>query len=164
MNFTFAHNNLNVFDLDRSLSFYKEAFGIDRDKTERCRRRQFYARISRRRRNAAPFGTHMAQRHGSPYELGDNEIHLAFEVDDFDAALAKHKEMGCVCFENPAMGIYFTKILTDTGWRSYLRNNPYTIQVCDQISTISKSKTAASRISRSRKRLSLLYFAKSSVL
>ena len=31
----------------------------------------------------------------------------AFEVDDFDAALAKHKEMGCVCFENPAMGIYF---------------------------------------------------------
>lgn len=42
-----------------------------------------------------------------PYELGDNEIHLAFEVDDFDAALAKHKEMGCVCFENPAMGIYF---------------------------------------------------------
>ena len=26
---------------------------------------------------------------------------------DIDAALAKHKEMGCVCFENPAMGIYF---------------------------------------------------------
>ena len=28
MNFTFAHNNLNVFDLDRSLSFYKEALGL----------------------------------------------------------------------------------------------------------------------------------------
>ena len=41
------------------------------------------------------------------YDLGDNEFHLAFTVDDFDAALAKHKEMNCVCFENPAMGIYF---------------------------------------------------------
>ena len=42
-----------------------------------------------------------------PYELGDNEIHLAFTVDDYDSALAKHKEMDCVCFENPSMGIYF---------------------------------------------------------
>lgn len=42
-----------------------------------------------------------------PYELGDNEIHLAFAVDDFDAAYKKHKEMGCICFENPSMGIYF---------------------------------------------------------
>lgn len=42
-----------------------------------------------------------------PYDLGDNEIHLAFEADDFDAAFARHKEMGCVCFENPKMGIYF---------------------------------------------------------
>ena len=42
-----------------------------------------------------------------PYNLGDNEFHLAFRVDDFDAAHAKHKEMDCICFENPAMGIYF---------------------------------------------------------
>ena len=41
------------------------------------------------------------------YDLGDNEIHLAFTVDDMDAALAHHKEMNCVCFENESMGIYF---------------------------------------------------------
>ena len=29
------------------------------------------------------------------------------ETDDFDAAFKYHKEMGCVCFENPDMGIYF---------------------------------------------------------
>ncbi|MCQ5081151.1 VOC family protein, partial [Gemmiger formicilis] len=28
MNFTFAHNNLNVYDLDASLRFYKEALGL----------------------------------------------------------------------------------------------------------------------------------------
>ena len=29
MNFTFAHNNLNVYDLDASLRFYKEAREFD---------------------------------------------------------------------------------------------------------------------------------------
>ena len=29
------------------------------------------------------------------------------EVDDFDKAYEHHKEMGCICFENKAMGIYF---------------------------------------------------------
>ena len=41
------------------------------------------------------------------YNLGDNEIHLAFYVDDMEAAHKKHEEMGCICYENPAMGIYF---------------------------------------------------------
>ena len=42
-----------------------------------------------------------------PYDLGDNEFHLAFEVDDYEAAHARHAEMGCICYENPEMGIYF---------------------------------------------------------
>ena len=41
------------------------------------------------------------------YDLGDNEIHLAFTTDDMEASHRKHEEMGCICFENPAMGIYF---------------------------------------------------------
>ena len=56
MKFTFAHNNFNVIDLDKSLKFYEEALGLK---------------------------------------------------EDMEAAHAKHKEMGCICFENPAMGIYF---------------------------------------------------------
>ena len=32
---------------------------------------------------------------------------LAFRVEDFEAAHRLHEEMGCICFENPAMGIYF---------------------------------------------------------
>ena len=42
-----------------------------------------------------------------PYNLGDCEFHLAFSVPDFEGAHAKHKEMGCICFENEEMGIYF---------------------------------------------------------
>ena len=29
MKFTFAHNNLNVYDLGKSLDFYKEALGLE---------------------------------------------------------------------------------------------------------------------------------------
>ncbi len=42
-----------------------------------------------------------------PYNLGDNEIHLCFSVDDFEAAHQMHQDMGCICFENQAMGVYF---------------------------------------------------------
>jgi len=42
-----------------------------------------------------------------PYNLGDNEIHLAFRTDNFEAAHRKHQEMGCICYENKNMGIYF---------------------------------------------------------
>ena len=41
------------------------------------------------------------------YDLGENEFHLAVTVDDFDAAHVHHKDMGCICYENLAMGIYF---------------------------------------------------------
>ena len=39
--------------------------------------------------------------------LGDNEFHLALMVDDFAGAHALHEKMGCICYENKAMGIYF---------------------------------------------------------
>ena len=32
---------------------------------------------------------------------------LAFEVDDMDAAYKKHSEMGCICYDNKEMGVYF---------------------------------------------------------
>ena len=28
MNFSFAHNNFNVFDLEKSIAFYKDALGL----------------------------------------------------------------------------------------------------------------------------------------
>ena len=45
--------------------------------------------------------------HLQPYNLGECEFHLAFQAEDYEAAHKKHEEMGCICFENEAMGIYF---------------------------------------------------------
>jgi len=108
MTFTFAHNNFNVLDLDKSLEFYREALGL-----------------TEVRRKTAEDGSYiivfLVDTAGSvhqleltwlrdwnrPYNLGDNEFHLAFKVDDFEAAHALHEEMDCICFENHQMGIYF---------------------------------------------------------
>lgn len=43
------------------------------------------------------------------YDLGECEFHLAFHVDDFESCHKHHEEMGCICYENPGMGIYFIK-------------------------------------------------------
>ena len=47
------------------------------------------------------------EEHPQAYNLGECEFHLAFEADDYEAAHKLHEEMGCICYENPAMGIYF---------------------------------------------------------
>ena len=42
-----------------------------------------------------------------PYDNGGRDSHLAFTVDDYEAARALHEEMGCICHVNEAMGLYF---------------------------------------------------------
>ena len=107
MDFKMVHENYNVYDMDRSLKFYNEALGL-----------------TEKRRKVAEDGSYIIVFVGNecsdfeleltwlkdqdrPYDLGDCEFHLAFRTAEFDKAYQKHKEMGCICFENTKMGIYF---------------------------------------------------------
>ena len=109
MKLKMIHENYNVFDLNRSLTFYEKAFGL-----------------TEKRRNEAEDGSFIIVWVGNdttdfeleltwlrdrtePYNLGDMEFHLAFEAPDYEAAHALHKEMDCICFENEEMGIYFVQ-------------------------------------------------------
>lgn len=108
MQFTFAHNNFNVLDLDKSLAFYREALGLTEARRKEAADGSFIivyladAASSRHRLELT-----WLRDWDRPYNLGDNEIHLAFETEDFAAAHALHEKMGCICYENKAMGIYF---------------------------------------------------------
>lgn len=107
MHFKMIHENYNVLDLDRSLEFYEKALGL-----------------KEKRRTEAPDGSFIIAYLGSaqsdfeleltwmrgmdrPYDLGDCEFHLAFQTDDYEGAHKRHAEMGCICYENTEMGIYF---------------------------------------------------------
>lgn len=107
MKFTFAHNNLNVYDLEKSLEFYSEALGLNVSRTKEAEDGSFKLVYLSDGTTSHLLELTWLRDMSRPYELGDNEIHLAFTVDDYEASLAKHKEMNCVCFENPSMGIYF---------------------------------------------------------
>jgi lactoylglutathione lyase len=107
MNFTFAHNNFNVLNLEKSLKFYEEALDLKEVRRIQPEDGSFTIVFLGDGKSSHLLELTWLKDWDRPYNLGDNEIHLAFVVDDFDAALKKHKEMNCVCFENQAMGIYF---------------------------------------------------------
>ncbi|HIY11052.1 MAG TPA: VOC family protein [Candidatus Anaerofilum excrementigallinarum] len=107
MNFRFAHNNINVLDLDKSLAFYKQALGLAEVRRKEAEDGSFILVYLGDGQSPHQLELTWLRDRDQPYNLGDNEIHLAFTVDDYQAAHQLHSEMGCICYENPAMGIYF---------------------------------------------------------
>ena len=105
MNFRFVHTNFNVLNLEKSLAFYEKALGLK--EVRRIEKPDFI--IVYLGDGLSDFQLELTWMRGrtDPYDLGEEEFHLAFRVDDFEAAHALHSEMGCICYENPAMGIYF---------------------------------------------------------
>ncbi len=107
MKFRFAHNNLNVLDLDKSLAFYKQALGLSEVRRKEAADGSFILVYLGDGQSAHQLELTWLRDRTQPYDLGDNEIHLAFTVDNYEEAHRLHSEMGCICYENPAMGIYF---------------------------------------------------------
>ena len=107
MKFTFSHNNLNVLDLEKSLAFYKEALGLSETRRKSAADGSFTLVFLGDGATAHKLELTWLRDRKEKYNLGDNEIHLAFTAEDYAAAHELHKKMGCVCYENEAMGIYF---------------------------------------------------------
>jgi lactoylglutathione lyase len=107
MRFVFAHNNLNVADMDKSIAFYQEALDLKAVRVKEAEDGSF--RLAFLQGEGSPHQLELTwlRDMDRAYNLGDNEFHLAFCVDDFEAAFAKHKKMGCVVFENAKMNVYF---------------------------------------------------------
>lgn len=105
--FTFNHFNFNVLDLERSLAFYKEALGLEPVKEKNAADGSFKLVFLGDGKTDFSLELTWLKDREEPYDLGECEFHLAFKTDEFDAAHEKHKEMGCICFENEKMGIYF---------------------------------------------------------
>jgi lactoylglutathione lyase len=107
MKFHFDHNNINVLNLEKSVKFYREALGlVDVREFEPADKSFKLVYLGDGKTSHKLELTWLRDRREN-YNLGDNEFHLALVVDDYDAAYKHHKAMGCVCYENPKMGIYF---------------------------------------------------------
>lgn len=107
MEFKFNHNNINVFNLEKSLNFYKEALGLIEIKRHEQEDGKFILVYLGDGSTQHALELTWLKERTKAYNLGDNEFHVAFTVDDFGAAYKRHQKMGCICFENKDMGIYF---------------------------------------------------------
>lgn len=105
MKFSMVHENYNVMNMEKSLNFYSKALGL---KELRRKTGDGYTIVFVGNDNS-PFELELTQleNHPQKYDIGEEEFHLAFKVDDYEKAHELHKSMGCICFENPSMGIYF---------------------------------------------------------
>lgn len=107
MKFAMIHENYNVLDLEKSLVFYEKALGLTEKRRKESKDGSFIiVYVGNDESDFELELTWLADRK-EPYDLGDEEFHLAFKADDFEAAHKLHEEMGCIVFENKDMGIYF---------------------------------------------------------
>ena len=94
MEFRMLHTCIRVLDLERSIDFYRRAFGFDLS-----RRREFPEGKFTLAFMTAPGGgfelelTHNHDR-SEPYQVGDGYSHLAVGVADLEAAHRRHRELG----------------------------------------------------------------------
>ena len=106
--FQFAHYNFNIVNLEKSLAFYEKALGLKESRRKIAADGSYILVYLKDDYTSFELElTWLRDWEKDSYELGDNEMHLAFTTKEFDAAKAKHQEMGCICFENEKIGIYF---------------------------------------------------------
>lgn len=120
MIFSMIHENYNVVDLNKSLEFYEKAVGL-KEVRRKCGSGFTIVYLSN---DASTFELELTQLddHPDKYDLGEEEFHLAFSVDNYEEAHALHETMGCICYENPVMGIYFIQD-PDGYWLEILPSN-----------------------------------------
>lgn len=104
----FDHLNINVCDLERSIHFYNQALGLKEARRKIDEKGAFI--LVYLTDGVSPFALELTwlKAHTEPYKLGENESHLCFRVSgDYDVAREYHRQMGCICYENHEMGLYF---------------------------------------------------------
>lgn len=107
MHFKFNHFNFNITNLETSLRFYDQALGLKEVRRMKAEDGSYEIVYLGDGKSAFQLELTYLRDHPQKYDLGEVEFHLALETEDYDAALKKHQDMGCVCFINNEMGIYF---------------------------------------------------------
>ena len=104
----FDHFNINVTDLEKSLEFYAKALGLKEIDRKTAADGSFILAYLGDGQTGFRLELTWLRDHTEAYELGENESHLCVRVPgDYTAIREYHRTMGCVCYENHEMGLYF---------------------------------------------------------
>ena len=116
--FKIDHVNINVSDMQASIKFYEKAFGLKEAKKKTADDGSFVIVFL----TDGNFKLELTwlRDMDRPYDLGDNESHICFAADDYEAAHELHKKMDIICYENLEMGLYFVED-PDGYWQEIVR-------------------------------------------
>lgn len=104
----FDHFNINVTDIEKSIRFYNEALGLTEMKRKEASDGSFVLVYLTDNTTGFCLELTWLRDHPQAYDLGENESHLCLRVEeDYDSVRERHREMGCICYENESMGLYF---------------------------------------------------------
>lgn len=105
----FDHFNIDVQDLDRSIAFYEKALGLKEVRRKKAEDGSYeIVFMGDDTTNFMLELTWLRDHADRPFELGENESHLCLRVEgDYEALREYYREMGCLCYENHQMGLYF---------------------------------------------------------
>lgn len=107
MDFTFAHNCIKVLDLERSLKFYKDALGLEPVRWMRPSDQDIQLVFLSDGRSPHELEIGCPAGRSAPFDLGDNEFHVAFRTADMEAAHAYHAGMGIISYDPATEPVYF---------------------------------------------------------
>ncbi len=105
----FDHFNIDVQDLDRSIAFYEKALGLKEVRRKKAEDGSYEIVFMGDDTTSFMLELTWLRDHADrPFELGENESHLCLRVEgDYEALREYYREMGCLCYENHQMGLYF---------------------------------------------------------
>lgn len=104
----FDHFNVNVTDLEKSIAFYKKALGLEIAGRKESSDGSFILVYLTDSQTSFSLELTWLRDHKGKYELGENESHLCMRLEgNYDEIRQFHKQMGCLCYENEEMGLYF---------------------------------------------------------
>ena len=112
INSKFDHYNFNVINLEKSIEFYNKALGLKEAQRKTATDGSFILVYLTDGKTGFTLELTWLRDHNEPYDLGECEYHLCMRVaGDYDEIRKYHKDMGCICYENIDMGLYFIEDL-----------------------------------------------------
>jgi lactoylglutathione lyase len=93
--------------MEKSLAFYEKALNLKVLRRKDAADREI-AFIGNEESSQQTEIVHMNGR-TKAFDHGENSVYFAFRTDDFEAARARHVEMGCFDHDLPEFGVYFIK-------------------------------------------------------
>jgi len=124
MNFTYVHTNLNVRDLEASIRFYGEALGLQVERRKPSSDGSFELAFLADGRSGCQIELTWLKDHPQAYDLGENEHHICFQTDDYDAPTANMRPWAASAMKTRPWTCISSPIRMATGLRSFQSAEP----------------------------------------